>query len=370
MRIGVPREVKDNEFRVALTPIGVNELVKRGHDVVVEAGAGAGSAHPDEDYAALGARIVNAREAWESADLVLKVKEPEPAEFGYLREDLTIFTYLHLAAEQACAEALLAAGTTALAYETVQLPNGQLPLLYPMSEVAGSLAPQVAAFHLMAQHRGRGVLMGGVGGVPSAKVLILGAGVSGQNAADVAHGMGADVTILDTDLDKLRTVYWRFHGGVKQLASNELTVREQIATADVVIGSVLVPGGRAPKLVTNDMVATMKPGSVLVDIAIDQGGCFEDSRPTTHSDPTFAVHNSLFYCVTNMPGAVPHTSTLALTNATMPYVIQIAEKGWRQAMRDNQPLALGLNTQGGNVTNANVAQALGRDHVSLDEVLD
>ena len=370
MKIGVPREVKDNEFRVALTPVGVNELVKRGHTVFLEAGAGVGSAISDDDYRSVGAKITSRPEdIWEAGDLILKVKEPIAEEFGFLRRDQALFTYLHMAAQPKCAEALLQAGTTAIAYETVQLPNGQLPLLYPMSEVAGCLAPQVAAFHLMVQHGGRGVLMGGIGGVPNAKVLVLGAGVSGSNAAGIAQGMGADVTIMDTDLDKLRAVNWRFHGSVKPLASSDLAIQREVSQADVVVGTVLVPGARAPKLVTNDMVATMKPGSVLIDIAIDQGGCFEDSRPTTHSEPTFEVHNSIFYCVGNMPGAVPCSSTQALTNATLSHVLQIADHGWREAMRNSPPLALGLNVHDGHVYNANVAAALDREALDLEELL-
>ena len=368
MRIGVPREVKNNEYRVALTPAGANELVRHGHQVVIEAGAGAGSAMPDDDYRAVGAEVADAAEAW-GCELVCKVKEPVEEEFGRLREGLTLFTFLHLAAAPALADALLAAGTTAVAYETVQLPSGQLPLLYPMSEVAGCLAPQVAAFHLTSTQGGPGRLLGGIGGVPNSKVVILGAGTAGQNAANIARGMCADVTLLDTDLDKLRNAYWRWEGSVRQLASDDLTIRREVQTADVVIGSVLVPGGRAPRLVTNDMVAQMKPGSVLVDIAIDQGGCFEDSHPTTHADPTFQVHGSTFYCVTNMPGAVPHTSTIALTNSTTPYILRLAEHGWRDAMRGNRALALGLNIHAGNVVNPAVAEALGHEARPLEEAL-
>lgn len=369
MRVGVPREVKNGEYRVALTPAGANELVKRGHQVVVEAGAGEGSAIRDDDYRAVGAEVAKDAAAVWAAELVCKVKEPVDEEFEHLREGLTLFTYLHLAAAPELTDRLLATGVTAVAYETVQLPNRQLPLLYPMSEVAGCLAPQIGAFHLTMPQGGPGVLMGGIGGVPNAKVLVLGAGVSGQNAASIARGMGADVTILDTDLDKLRTVHWRWDGAVRQLASDELTIRREIVDADIVVGSVLIPGGRAPRLVTNDMVATMKPGSVLVDIAIDQGGCFEDSRPTTHAEPTFQVHGSTFYCVTNMPGAVPSTSTIALTNATTPYVLQLADLGWREAMRASAPLALGLNAHAGQLANAAVAEALGLRAVELDDAL-
>ena len=284
-------------------------------------------------------------------------------------EGLILFTYLHLAAEPALTDRLIEAKTTAIAYETVQLPSGLLPLLYPMSEVAGCLAPQVGAHALLKPQGGRGVLMGGVGGVASAKVVVLGGGVAGQNAANIALGMGADVTILDTDLEKLRMTFWRYDNRVRQLASSALAVQEQVMQADLVIGSVLIPGAKAPKLVTNDMVANMKPGSVLVDIAIDQGGCFEDSHATTHADPTFEVHNSIFYCVANMPGAVPNTSTWALTNATLPYAVRLANLGWRDALRADPALALGLNVHNGVLTNGPVAEAHGTPSVTVAEVL-
>lgn len=370
MKIGVPREVKNHEYRVAITPIGVHELVARGHEVVVERGAGVGSQIDDEEYAGAGARIVaDADEAWGVAEMVLKVKEPVEEEFHRLREDLTLFTYLHLAADKPLAERLLSSRVTGIAYETVQLPSGALPLLYPMSEVAGCLAPQVGAYSLMKARGGRGVLMGGVGGVANAKVVIIGAGVSGQNAANIALGMGADVTLLDTDLDKLRMSFWRYNNRVHGLASSRLAIEQQVIEADLVIGAVLIPGAAAPKLVSNDLVSRMKPGSVLVDIAVDQGGCFEDTRPTTHADPTFQVHESTFYCVANMPGAVPNTSTYALTNATMPYVVALADKGWLGACRDDRSLALGLNTHAGRLTNAPVAESVGIDAVSLEEAL-
>ena len=371
MRIAVPTEVKNNEFRVAITPVGVHELVRRGHEVYIQKGAGVGSSISDEEYVAQGAKIVsNAADTWEVGEMVIKVKEPISSEYQYLREDLTLFTYLHLAADRPQTDALLKAGTTSIAYETVQLPSGALPLLYPMSEIAGSLAPQVGAHALMKAQGGRGVLMGCIGGVPSAKVVVLGGGVAGQNAANIAMGLGADVTVLDTDLDNLRNTFWRFHNQVHGVVSSALTVREHVLQADLVVGTVLIPGAKAPKLVTNDMVAEMKPGSVLVDVAIDQGGCFEDSHPTTHDDPTFPVHNSQFYCVANMPGAVPNTSTWALTNATLPYAVQLADKGAAQALKDNPALAKGLNTVKGNLTFAGVAEAFDLPLMPLAEALD
>ncbi len=370
MKVGVPKEVKNHEYRVAITPIGVHELVSHGHQVRIEKDAGVGSSITDEQYVAAGAEIVDdADEVWGSADLLLKVKEPVAEEYHRLREGLTLFTYLHLAADKPLTEALLASRITAIAYETVQLPSGGLPLLYPMSEVAGCLAPQVGAHSLLRAQGGRGVLMGGVGGVANAKVVVIGAGVAGQNAANIALGMGADVTLLDTDLDKLRMSFWRYNNRVHGLASSKLAIQEQVREADMVIGAVLIPGAKAPKLVTNELVSEMKPGSVLVDIAVDQGGCFEDTRPTTHDDPTFPVHDSVFYCVANMPGAVPHTSTYALTNATLPYTVALARKGWQQACRDDHSLALGLNTHAGRLTNAPVGEAVGLEAVDLDEVL-
>ncbi|QNN52623.1 alanine dehydrogenase [Nocardioides mesophilus] len=370
MKIGVPKEVKNHEYRVALTPVGAHELTERGHDVYVEAGAGAGSLIPDDEYVAAGATMVTSPdEVWGSAEMVLKVKEPVAEEYDRMREGQTLFTYLHLAADKPLTEELLARRVNAIAYETVQLPSGSLPLLYPMSEVAGCLAPQVGAHSLMKAQGGRGVLMGGVGGVANAKVVVIGAGVAGQNAANIALGMGADVTLLDTDLDKLRLSFWRYNNRVHGLASSKLAIQQQVMEADLVIGAVLIPGAKAPKLVSNDLVSRMKPGSVLVDIAVDQGGCFEDTHATTHADPTYMVHDSVFYCVANMPGAVPNTSTYALTNATLPYAVALAEKGWEKALRDDHSLALGLNVHAGELTNAPVAEAHGLAAVSLDTVL-
>src|SRR5690242_131832 len=370
MKVGIPREVKNHEYRVAITPSGVHELTDHGHEVLVEKDAGVGSQISDDDYVAAGARIIgSADDVWGEADMVLKVKEPVAEEYHRMREGLTLFTYLHLAADKPLTEELVKRKVTGIAYETVQLPSGALPLLYPMSEVAGCLAPQVGAHALMRAQGGRGVLMGGVGGVANAKVVILGAGVSGQNAANIALGMGADVTLLDTDLDKLRMSFWRYENQVHGLASNRLTVQQQVQEADMVIGAVLIPGAAAPKLVSNQLVSQMKPGSVLVDIAVDQGGCFEDTRPTTHADPTYMVHDSVFYCVANMPGAVPNTSTYALTNATMPYVVALADKGWQQALREDHSLALGLNTHAGQLTNGPVGEAVGIDAVPIETVL-
>ena len=370
MKVGVPKEVKNHEYRVAITPVGAHELTQHGHEVFVEKGAGVGSQVMDEEYVAAGATILDtADEVWGSVDMVLKVKEPVAEEYHRLREGLTLFTYLHLAADKPLTEELLNRKVTAIAYETVQLPSGGLPLLYPMSEVAGCLAPQVGAHSLLKAQGGRGVLMGGVGGVANAKVVVIGAGVAGQNAANIALGMGADVTLLDTDLDKLRMSFWRYNNRVHGLASSKLAIENQVMEADLVIGAVLIPGAAAPKLVSNDLVSRMKPGSVLVDIAVDQGGCFEDTRPTTHADPTFEVHNSVFYCVANMPGAVPNTSTYALTNATMPYTVALADKGWQQACRDDHSLGLGLNTHAGQLTNGPVGEAVGIDAVPLDHAL-
>ena len=359
MRIGIPTEIKNNEYRVAITPAGVAELTKRGHDVIIEAGAGLGSAIDDTDFKAAGAQILDTAAAvWEQADLLLKVKEPIEAEYGLMREGQTLFTYLHLAASRPCTDALLASKTTSIAYETVRAADGSLPLLAPMSEVAGRLAPQVGAYHLMRSEGGRGVLMGGVPGTEPADVVVIGAGVSGVNAATIAMGMGAQVTVFDLDIAKLRAVDARFGGRVHTRYSTSLALAEAVKQADLVIGAVLVPGAKAPVLVPNSLVAQMKSGAVLVDIAIDQGGCFEDSRPTTHDDPTFTVHDTVFYCVANMPGTVARTSTQALTGATLPYVLQLADKGWEQALADNAALAGGLSTHAGALFNAEVGAAL------------
>ncbi|MFD5829412.1 alanine dehydrogenase [Lentzea sp. NPDC060358] len=370
MRIAVPREIKNHEYRVALTPAGAHELTSRGHDVFVEQGAGLGSAITDEEYLAAGAKVLaTADDVWAEGDLVLKVKEPIAEEYPRLRAGQTLFTYLHLAADKPLTEALLASGTTAIAYETVQLPNRALPLLAPMSEVAGRLAPQVGAFALMKPSGGRGVLPGGVPGVAPARVVVIGGGVAGVNAATIAVGMGADVQILDTNVDRLRQVDAQFQGRLRTLASNAFSVEQAVREADLVIGAVLVPGAAAPKLVSNALVAEMKPGSVLVDIAIDQGGCFEDSRATTHAEPTYEVHNSVFYCVANMPGAVPRTSTYALTNVTLPYAVALADKGWETALKDDRSLALGLNVHAGQLTNGPVAEATGLAHTPLESVV-
>jgi alanine dehydrogenase len=330
VKVGIPREVKNHEYRVAITPAGVHELVDHGHEVYVETDAGVGSSIPNEEYVAAGARLLpSADEVWATGDLILKVKEPIASEYHRMRADQTLFTYLHLAASRECTDALLKAGTTAIAYETVQLPNGALPLLAPMSEVAGRIAPQVGAYNLMRFSGGRGVLPGGVPGVAAAKCVVIGAGVSGWHAATIAIGMGFEVTLLDRDINKLREADKIFGNRVKTVASNKYNLERACLEADLVVGAVLIPGAKAPKLVTNELVSRMKPGSVLVDIAIDQGGCFEDSRPTTHAEPTFKVHESVFYCVANMPGAVANTSTYALTNVTVPYAVELANKGWR-----------------------------------------
>ena len=370
MRIGVPAEVKNNEFRVALTPAGVHDLVLSGHEVFVQSGAGSGSSMPDADYREAGATLLDdADEVWARAELLLKVKEPIASEYHRSREDLVLFTYLHLAADRPLTDRLIAASLTAIAYETVQLPGGGLPLLAPMSEVAGRLAPLVGAHTLMRSEGGLGLLMSGVPGTRPATVTVIGGGVAGANAALIAAGMGADVTVFDTNIARLRFLDDHFGGRVKTAASNPLDLRRAVVASDLVIGSVLIPGAKAPKLVTNDMVAEMRPGSVLVDIAVDQGGCFEDTHATTHDDPTFRVHDTVFYCVANMPGAVPNTSTSALTNATLPYVRAIAGRGWKDALRADEALAGGLNVTAGTVVNAGVAAAHDLPLASIGDVL-
>ncbi len=370
MLVGVPTEIKNHEYRVAITPSGVTELVRHGHDVIIQSGAGLGSSIPDDEYAAAGAKIVpDHDQVWGDAEMIMKVKEPISQEYARMQPDQLLFTYLHLAANRDCTQALLERRVTGIAYETVQLPSGALPLLAPMSEVAGRIAPQVGAYHLMAFGGGRGTLMGGVPGVYAAKVVVIGAGVSGMNAAAIALGMQAQVLLLDRNIDKLRDADRLYRGQMQTVASNAFEVERAVLDADLVIGAVLVPGAKAPTVVTNDLVSRMKPGSVLVDIAIDQGGCFEDSRPTTHAEPTYRVHESIFYCVANMPGAVPHTSTYALTNVTLPYAVSLADRGWEGALRADPALALGLNTHAGAVVSAPVATSLGLAHRELADVL-
>ena len=370
MKIGVPREIKNHEYRVAITPAGVMEMVRHGHEVFIEQDAGIGSSISNEEYVKAGAKMLaTADEVWQTGDMIMKVKEPIAAEYDRMRDGQLLFTYLHLAAEQKCTDALLKKKVTGVAYETVELTDRSLPLLAPMSEVAGRLAPQVGAYSLMRANGGRGVLLGGVPGVKPAKVVVLGGGVSGLHAAQIALGMGADVTILDLNIPRLRQIDLAFNGAIKTLASNAYAIEQECLAADLVIGAVLVPGAKAPKLVSNELVSRMKPGSVLVDIAIDQGGCFEDSHATTHADPTYTVHNSVFYCVANMPGSVPNTSTYALTNVTLPYAVALANKGWKQALKDDKALALGLNTHAGKVTYPAVAEAFGYELLKLEDAL-
>ncbi|GAA2388739.1 alanine dehydrogenase [Catellatospora methionotrophica] len=370
MKVGIPREVKNHEYRVAITPAGVHEFVRNGHDVVIETGAGLGSSITDAEYVAAGATILStADEVWAGAELILKVKEPIAEEYHRMREGQVLFTYLHLAASKECTDALMTQKVTGIAYETVETADRALPLLAPMSEVAGRLAPQVGAYHLMRFAGGRGVLPGGVPGVRPAKAVVIGAGVSGMNAATIAHGLAFEVTVLDKNIKKLREVDQQFHGQVRTVMSNAFELEQAVLEADLVVGAVLVPGAKAPTLISNELVSRMKPGSVLVDISIDQGGCFEDSHPTTHANPVYKVHESIFYCVANMPGAVPHTSTYALTNVTLPYAVELANYGWQEALRRDPALKLGLNTHAGEITYGPVAEAHGLTAVDVDSLL-
>jgi alanine dehydrogenase len=372
MIIGVAKEIKTDEHRVALTPAGARELTGAGHRVLIEAGAGVGSSIPDEAYVANGATIVEqADEVWAESDMLLKVKEPVAAEYGRLslHKDQVLFTYLHLAASRECTDALVSANNVAIAYETVRLRDNSLPLLTPMSEVAGRMAPLMGAYHLMRPGGGHGTLIAGVPGVAPANVVVIGAGVSGLAAATIAAGMHANVKILDRNLERLRQVDIHFDGRVETIASSTLAIEEACLDADIVIGAVLVVGAKAPKLVSNELVGRMRQGSVLVDISVDQGGCFEATRPTTHSNPTFEVNGSIFYCVANMPGAVPATSTRALSNATLPYVLQLARHGWREAIAADEALAEGVNVVNGAITYGPVAEALGIDYTPLSSLV-
>lgn len=370
MIIGIPKEIKDNEYRVSLTPGGTETLTQAGHRVLVQAGAGEGSGFADEEYARAGAEIVSsAAQTWNQAEMVMKVKEPLPQEFEFLREGLLLYTYLHLAAAPEVTKHLLERKVTAIAYETVQLPNGSLPLLIPMSEVAGRMAVQVGAHYLEKMNGGRGKLLGGVPGVRPADVAIIGGGTVGINAAMVALGMGAHVTIIDINADRLRYLDEVLHGNLTTLSSNPRNIADSVRHADVVIGGVLVPGAKAPHLVTREMVKTMNPGSVVVDVAVDQGGCIETTRPTTHSDPVFVLDGIIHYCVTNMPGAVPRTSTYALSNATLPYALKLANLGFAEAVKSDSALAKGVNTCAGHVTCEGVATAHGLEYQPLDELI-
>ena len=370
MRVGIPTETKNNEFRVAITPAGVAELTRRGHEVLIQAGAGEGSAIPDTEFKAAGAELTStAEQVWAEADLLLKVKEPTPAEYGLMRRAQVLFMYLHLAASRACTDALLAAGATSIAYETVQTPDGALPLLAPMSEVAGRLSVQEGAFYLGRAHGGRGILLSGVPGVPPGNVVILGAGAAGLNAAKTAVGLGADVSILDVNVDRMRHVDDLFRGQVVTLMSNSFNIEQVVRRADLLIGAVLLAGARAPVLVTKEMVSQMKEGSVIVDIAVDQGGCVATIHPTTLLDPIYLVGGVVHYGVANMPALVPRTSTFALTNATLPYAIELATRGAADAARANPALAKGINVWRGKVVHPGVAESLGETPTPLATVL-
>ena len=371
MIVGVPKEVKDNEYRVALTPEGARELTAAGHQVLIQDGAGSGSNIPQQRYERAGAEIVpSAAEAWSGSDMVMKVKEPIASEFEHLREGQVLFTYLHLAASKELTQALMDRKVSAVAYETVQLPDGRLPLLAPMSEIAGRMAPHVAARLLEKEYGGRGILMGGVSGVRPARVFVLGAWMAGSNAAWIAAGMEAEVIVVDTNLDRLRFIDQIHKGRIITLASDRLTLEQRVREADVVIGSVLVPGAKAPKLVTAEMIRSMRDGAVAIDIAIDQGGCMETSHMTTHSDPTYVVDGIVHYCVGNMPGAVPNTSTYALTNVTLPYALDVANRGLEDAVRANPPLSHGVNVYAGEVANTRVAEAHAFAFAPLSTVID
>lgn len=370
MLIGVPKEIKNHEYRVGLTPGSVRELIAHGHKVLVETGAGNGIGMRDEDYAAAGAAIApTAAQIFAQADLIVKVKEPQPAERKQLRPGQVLFTYLHLAPDPEQAKDLIASGATCIAYETVTSSRGGLPLLAPMSEVAGRMSIQAGATALQKAHGGRGVLLGGVPGVEPGKVVILGGGVVGSHAADMAVGLGADVTVIDRSVDVLRVINAHWGGRVKTVVSTRDAVEKHVLTADLVIGGVLIPGAAAPKLVTAAMIKRMQPGSVVVDVAIDQGGCFETSHATTHADPTYVVDDVVHYCVANMPGAVPRTSTFALNNVTLPFVLDLADKGWRRALIEDPHLMNGLNIHQGRVTNHEVAEALGLDYEPAADVV-
>jgi len=370
MKIGVPKEIKVLEYRVGMTPAGVRELVHDGHEVIVETECGAGIGLTDKDYKAAGAKVVKtAKQVYDAANLVVKVKEPQLPECKMLRKDQVLFTYLHLAADPAQAKALVKSGTTAIAYETVTAKDGSLPLLTPMSEVAGRLSIQAGAYALQKANGGRGVLLGGVPGVSPGKVLVIGGGVSGTHAAEMAVGLGADVTILDRSVPRLRQLNEIFGSRVRTVYSTKHAIDDLVLEADLVIGAVLIPGAAAPKLVKKEHVKAMKPGSVMVDISIDQGGCFETSKPTTHAKPTYVVDDVVHYCVTNMPGAVPRTSTFALTNVTLPFVKALANLGWRDALARDPHLANGLNVHAGHVTYEAVAHDLGYKYLSADDAL-
>ena len=371
MIIGVPKEIKNNENRVALTPAGVQEFVKRGHTVYVQSTAGLGSGFADEEYVEAGAQLLpTIEETYAIAEMIIKVKEPIESEYPLIKKDQLLFTYFHFASYEKLTDAMIASGAVCLAYETVEKADRSLPLLVPMSEVAGRMSVQEGAKYLEKPMGGRGILLGGVPGVKPAEVVVLGGGIVGTQAAKMAAGMGADVTMMDISLPRLRQLDDIMEKNVKTEFSNEYNVREAVKTADLVIGGVLIPGAKAPKLITRDMLPTMKKGAVIVDVAIDQGGCFETSRPTTHAEPIFVIDDVIHYCVANMPGAVPYTSTLALTNATLPYALQLANKGWKQACRDNAELRLGLNIVNGKVVYEGVSEAFNLPYTPVDEVLN